>query len=228
MEKEKFIGLTLLFFQKRKNNYVAFLKSYVIKSNCWDDLQTEVEHIVLADKKLTYLGIEDIYYVSGPFREEEVLGKSYIDEIVKIKDAKSLLLKYNEYTCNFQRNKQKEKWFLFSLIYFYHDRLINDKLAISCYTPVFANTLKDAKLKIKAICETEIFLKKILPFKLDKMSYANLKYIGIEDVSYIKEDVKGGGAIEESFKEYKEVDEIKELLPPNEKLLSAYHQVSNV
>lgn len=45
------------------------------------------------------------------------------------------------------------------------------------------------------------------------MSYANLKYIGIEDVSYIKEDVKGGGAIEESFKEYKEVDEIKELLP---------------
>lgn len=103
------------------------------------------------------MGIEDIYYVSGPFREEEVLGKSYIDEIVKIKDAKSLLLKYNEYTCNFQRNKQKEKWFLFSLIYFYHDRLINDKLAISCYTPVFANTLKDAKLKIKAICETEIF-----------------------------------------------------------------------
>lgn len=228
MEKEKFIGVTLLFFQKGKNNYTAFLKSYILKSNSWDDLQKEVEQIVLADKKLTYLGIEDIYYVSGSFKENEVLGKSYIDEIVKIKEAKNLLLKQKEYTCNFQINKQKEKWFLFSLLYFYHDKLSGDKLAISCFTAIFANTIKDAKLKIKAICETESFLKKILPSQLDKMSYTNLKYIGIEDISYIKEDVKNGGAIEQNFKKYKEVDAIKELLPPNEKIEKAYHQASNV
>lgn len=228
VKHKKHIGVTLLFFQSKKSSYTAFLKSYILKYDNWKDLQIKIKQTTDANKELTYLGLEDVFYVSGPFKEREVLGKSYIDEIVKVKDVKRKLLKNNEYTFKFQVNNKKEKWFLFSLMYFYHDKNIDDKLAISCFTPVLANNVKAAKTKIKAISETKVFLKKILPFKLDRMFYTNLKYIGIEDISYIEEDMKNGGAFEYSFKMYRKIEKIKELLPSNEKILKSFKQISNI
>ena len=50
MKKKKFIGVTLLFFQIEKSIYIAFLKSYIVDCNSWDDLQKKVEQIVFVDK----------------------------------------------------------------------------------------------------------------------------------------------------------------------------------
>jgi len=228
MKNKKNIGITLLFYSKRKSNYTSFLKSYVLEIKDWDDLQSEIKKITLLNKALKYVGIEDIFYVSGLFGEKEILGKSYIDEITKIKDAKKLLLKQKKYTCNFQENNQKEKWFLFSLIYFYHDKNTGDKLSISCLTPIFADNLKNAKIKVRKFCETEAFMKKIVLYKLDKMYYTNLKYIGIEDVSYVEENVEKGGAYECSFKTYRKIEKIKDLLPSNEKMQTSFKQVISI
>lgn len=228
MENEKNIGVTLLFYQKKTSNYIAFLKSYILKIKGWNDLQIEIKKIASRNKTLEYIGIEDVFHVSGTFGEKEILGKSYIDEVTKIKDAKKLLLKQSKYTCNFQKNKQKgSKWFLFSLIYFYHDKNTGDKLSISCFTPILAVNVKNAKVKIRKFCETESFLKKIVLLKLDRMSYTNLKYIGIEDISFVEEDAEKGGSFEYSFKKYKNNDEIKSLLPPMKKILKSFEQVIN-
>lgn len=228
MKHKKFIGITLLFYQEKKSNYVAFLKSYILKIQNWDDLQMEIKKIISVSKTLKYIGVEDVFYVSGPLKEEEVLGKSYIDDIIKIKDAKKLLLKKSEYTFNFQKSIQKEKWFLFSLIYFYYDKSIGDKLSISCLTPIYAKDIENAKIKIGKFCNTEYFLKKILLFKLDKMHYYNLKYIGIEDVSIIEENVEEKGSFEYSFKKYKRIEQIHDLLPSKEKILKSFKRIINI
>ncbi|RNA63543.1 hypothetical protein D1631_17300 [Chryseobacterium nematophagum] len=228
MKNEKVIGITLLFYQRKKRNYIAFLKSYIVRIKNWNDLQIKIKKIVSVVERLEYLGIEDIFYVSGTFKEKEVLGKSYMDEIVKIKDAKKLLLKQDKYTCKFQINKQKEKWFLFSLIYFYNDKSIGDRLSISCFTPIFAADVEKAKVKVRKFYETEVFLKKIVLFKLDKMSYTNLRYIGIEDISYVEEDVKKGGAYECRFKTYRKFEKIKDLQPSTKKIQKSFKQVMNI
>jgi len=228
MKNKKNIGITLLFYSKRKNNYTAILKSYVVKIKDWVDLQFEIKKIVLINKTLNYVGIEDIFHVSGLFGEKEVLGKSYIDEITKIKDAKKFLLNKKQYSCNFQENKQRKKWFLISLIYFYHDKNTKDKLSISCLTPIFADNLKNAKVKVETFCKTEAFMKKIVLYELDKMYFINLKYIGIEDISYVEENAEKGGAYECNFKTYRKIEKIKDLLPSDEIVRESFKKVISI
>jgi len=209
------VGITLLFYKRKRRASTAYLRSFVVEVSSLSNLKSTALKIGKRNPEQTFVGIEDVFFVSGPIREGEVLGKSYIEEITSPEETKKLLLKRKSYSFHFQtiRATTGKKWYLVSMIYFYNNKKASDKLAISCLTPVLAKNLSEVDAKIKAICQNISFLKKVLPFTIDRMEFTNLTYIGIEDVTLIKKSLLNNGCFEESFNDYKNLHELKGILP---------------
>jgi hypothetical protein len=231
MMTKKVCGITLLFayMQSSYDLIEAQLKSYVISFIDWDNLNyiakelaSKVCENALENESIQYLGIEDVFYVSGCFKQFEILGKSYITECNTINKAQKLLLDEKNYSFNKSGLSSTSMWYLVCLLYFYHDKNINDKLTISCNTPVYSESIKTIKELILETANKEDFIKKIVTKSLDEMDYNNLKYIGVENIYSIEEDPVNNGAFQISYKDFNNIHEIKNILPDESNLKESF------
>lgn len=222
MMKNRVCGITLLFASEQDSSSLveAQLKSYVVQLADWKslnciakDIANDVCKKAFANENIKYLGIEDIFYVSGIFNQFEILGKSFIPECNTIKKAQELLIEEELYACNKFELSSSSKWYLVSLLYFYHDKDIKDKLTISCSTPIYSKSIKDIKELVLKTANKEAFVNKIVTESLDEMNFRYLKYIGIENIHLITENPNDNGAFQVLYKDFNNIQEIKNILP---------------
>ena len=223
----KYCGVTLLFFQKKDSKYVAFLKSYVLKANNLDELERQVKSLLEKNKiasyenvnnfineTLYYVGIEDIFTVSGAFEEFAMLGKSYLDDHNTLEKTRELLLNSSNYDC-MGGEPNRYNWFLVSLIFLYEDKKDNDCLAISCLTAVKGIDYIEIIRKITKKAVTKSFKRRILYKTLDRMNYEFLTYVGVENISDIIEDTEYNGAFDIVYRDFYSLKELLAFIPDN-------------
>ncbi len=219
-KKTTAIGATILFALKSGKTYTGYLKSYVLNISSWSDLMRKTKEISKKEPDLIYIGIEDVFYVSGPFGESNTLGKSNLFEIKTIKGARELLLDKANYSHHFAKSKKLDsKFFKVSLVYYYRNVEINDIGVKVCIIPVKAKSLSEIKSKLNQFIKTEKFLKKAFP-DLNLSDYKYLKYVGIEDISEIKANPKDNEAFEVFYKEKVTMKSLNKLIPNTDSLKS--------
>lgn len=224
-KKSNAIGVTILFALKSNRTYTGYLKSYVLNVSNWSSLMRSIKEICRKEINLTYVGIEDVFYVSGPFSESNTLGKSNLFEVNTIKGAKELLLDKTNYSYHFTKPKRTDKtWLKVSLVYFYHNTKLNDKRAMVCMIPVNARNLSEIKMKLAKFIKTEKFLKKAFP-GLDILDYKYLKYIGIEDISEILTNPKRNEAFEVFYKEKLTMKTLNKLIATTDSLKTSVQNI---
>ncbi|WP_407845770.1 hypothetical protein [Chryseobacterium sp. KCF3-3] len=179
--KNKYIGVTLMFYKEESNKYVAVQSSYVLKLSNYKDFKKDVNALVdkiINKEYLNYifLGITDLY-ISEKDGKGKYLGRTSYYNYKEIKQAKAITLsknKINEIICN----NQKAKKYNIGLVYFNNDsdgEKFNSTLII--YSQIknvknyddllFFNTLK--------------FKKKIVKFSIEELKIDDLKLVGFTD-----------------------------------------------
>jgi hypothetical protein len=208
--KIKNAGLTLLFAEKANKGWIGYLNSYVVKANNWDELFDEV--LMIAKKEIfrkdnnlmLFLGIADVFYVSGSLKQFAILGKTYYDEYTQKVESKKLVAKKIQ---PFSRG-----WQICELVYFYNDDKSRDFFALTCLTLVKANTIKELKEKLKGVVNLTSFKHQIVTKKLDKLNSDLLEFIGIKKVNSLNGKL-GENPFESYIKDVKLLDDILTSLP---------------
>ncbi|WP_343616579.1 hypothetical protein [Flavobacterium sp.] len=176
-----YIGLTLIFKEKDNQTISGILKSLVF--------ETRIENFRVKANKLgnkiakhfhyTFLGINDVFIVSGELRQGEVIGRTTYYDIQDEKNAKKLIRKLDITAFN--------KHLKCSLIY-YCKNLDGEKFTITILT-ILENALENVELTLYKLANNEFFKNKIIKISNDNL--AIIDFIGIESVEIIEnEDLK--------------------------------------
>ena len=171
------IGITLVFKEKDNDLISGVLKSLVLDSKI-DDFKNEVNELgnkIAKYYDYTFLGINDVFTVSGEAKQGEILGRtSYFDydDITKAKELKNEFLKNETGT------------FLSSLIYFCSNK-IGEKFTLTVLT-ILELTNTDFEKQIQQIADEVKFKNKIIEISVDGID--ELNFIGVESLE--KTDLK--------------------------------------
>ncbi len=132
---EHYVGASLLFAKREDQILEAILKSYVLKSNTYQEAIEEAKAIGAKQniyRKFEYIGIEDVFRVVGPIEDGALLGRMTIWEQT-LQNAKDLVLEPDKFTFSTQLNGFSGKWYLATPIYFVQAEDTEDSRSISCY-----------------------------------------------------------------------------------------------
>lgn len=172
-----YTGVTLLFYDEKPDSILGILKSLVLetkKSELVNRANILGKKIASADN-YTYLGINDIFIVSGEAKEGEILGRTSYFDYNDIDKAKQLM---NEF------HKIETGKFLCSLIYFCSNNM-GEKFTITVLT-ILELTTTPLKKQIEKIVNEIKFKNKIVEISVDRID--KIDFIGIESLE--KTDLK--------------------------------------
>lgn len=169
------IGVTLLFKDKKDKKIIGILKSAVLNINP-EKLNKEVEdYAVKIEKEMDYqyIGLNDVFSVSGDAQQGEVLGRHTFYDVININDAKKLIAdKGYSYNPNISKS-----YFNFSSVYLCDN--LNEKYTISILSIIFSKPENVVEEVLKLSCNQN-FIEKIRNHSLEKIN--NLVFVGIEDI----------------------------------------------
>jgi hypothetical protein len=192
------IGVTLLFSLQEDEIFYGLLKSYVIECKDKNNFHQVVTQKVSGKIKLhfsnqRFLGIEDVFSVSGKAEVGEVVGRSTLYDLQSINQAKGLVKKDSEYSFLQIEDNIINPYVCVSILYFYEDNR-NTNYTFSVLTLLKNADIKKVVPKAKEIAKSKSFLYKLLKLSANKMYVSKIKYIGIEDIYLVEEDVDNGEA----------------------------------
>ena len=174
------IGTTLLFKQNIKNKVKGFLKSIIIEETKKNELLEKVENRgqeIASFYEYEYLGINDLFSVTGDLKPHVILGRSTFYYLDNIEKAKTLLKKEK-----ILLDKDDElKAFNCSLVFFCKN-IYGENYTISVLSMIqsyYKYAYADAeKLGLKSDFQNQIKSNSIKDID-------ELKFIGVEDICYI-------------------------------------------
>jgi hypothetical protein len=194
------IGITLLFSSFQDGKLLGILKSYTIFCKSKKDLITVAsnkanEQIKLHFPEHKYLGIEDVFTVSGKIAEGEILGRSTFYDIKSILKTKNLVKKIKDFACN-KSFFISPDYFCISAIYFCNGTEKYNKYTFTVLTIIRGKSMNDAKKKFERVAVEHSFLNKISNISIEKFDVKKIKFIGIEDIFVVEEDIENGGSFQ--------------------------------
>lgn len=217
---EHYVGASLLFVKREDQILEVILKSYVLKSNTYQEAIEEAKAI--GDKqniyrKFEYIGIEDVFRVVGPIEEGALLGRMTIWEQT-LQNAKDLVLEPDKFTFSTQLNGFSGKWYLATPIYFVQAEDTEDSRSISCYCLIESSDSSRVIERSLIITKSEEFKNKIVQCDFEGLAFDELKFLGFEDIQVIYDDIQSGGAFIKMSKCFNSMEEIRSLIIDEEKL----------
>lgn len=177
------VGVTLLFKEKESNNVKGVLKSTVIDSDASDlhKLANNKGLEIASHYNYEYLGINDLFTVSGEVKNGEVLGRATFYDLNDIEKSKSLISNNN-----FAYNPETaSKSFNCSLVYFCQN-INKESYTISILSILESVTINEVYTMAKSLAINNDFINKIKSNSIDDLH--ELEFIGIEDICDIKLD----------------------------------------
>lgn len=167
------IGVTLVFSDKTNNSISGILKSCTVNTSSMNFKQDIESHAnkIAEFYSYKYLGINDVFAVSGKAKVGEVLGRITYYDIDTLPKAKKLIRKDMEFLGD--SNKKVSC----SLLFFSKD-LSESNITISIKTLLL---LEKSKLSTSAyeLANSNSFKGKIIDISVDGIR--ELQYVGIED-----------------------------------------------
>ncbi|MBN1952729.1 MAG: hypothetical protein JW801_16120 [Bacteroidales bacterium] len=227
-----YVGITLLYSFTERSNYFGALKSYVIdcihvKSIIDSANNKAKEQIDRYFPSYSYLGLEDVFVVSGKAIEGEVLGRSSFYNLNVISESKELIKEIKDYSV-FKNSSKLTCAFCVSVVYFYENVNMEDSFTFSILTIIEDKNVEGAIAKANLMAISDRFLKRIAPLSVEELNTDRVKYIGIEDVFLIEEDFKNGGSFQTFYsKDYSSEKELLKLLPSTKELNEIMEDVFN-
>jgi hypothetical protein len=169
------IGVTIVFKKIEPLKIKGVLKSTIVDFNM-NDLTRSILSVgseIAKANDYVYLGVNDIFIVSGTATEGQIMGRTTFYELDTIKKSKTLLhsdFSYDENT--------SFKFFNCSLIYLCKSKQ-NEKFTLSILSIVNSST-DEVISKVELMAQDILFLKKIKLFSIKEIE--EIKFIGIADI----------------------------------------------
>jgi len=210
------IGITLLYSVTEENNLLGVLKSYVIE--CKDKYSVidaaykkAEEQINLNYSNYKFIGIEDVFSVTGKVAHGELMGRSTLFDIDSIDKAKELTRSEKDLDVSKQAN-----YYCGSLVYFYE----GEKGYAFTILAIVKETSKESVFKtLRDEATNNKTLDKIIENSVDSIVKNKIKFVGIEDVNAITEDVDNGGSFQVLFNdEFNTEADLFSILPSKDEL----------
>lgn len=217
---EYYVGVSLLFVKREDQILEAILKSYILKSDTYQDVVQEIKAIGEKQNiynEFEYIGLEDIFRVVGPIKEGALLGRMTIWDLT-LQNAKNLVLKPDKYTFNSQLDGFSGIWYLAIPIYFVQEEDIEDSRSISCYCLIESTNSSRVIEKSLLIAQSKEFKDKIIECDYEGLAFDELEFLGFEDIQVVYDDIQSGEAFMKISKRFDTMDEIRSLIIDDEKL----------
>lgn len=217
LKMSDYIGFTLLFSKKEEVIYKGVLKSYVLSVCDLADLKSAAkrkaeEQIDAHYQDYEYLGLEDIFLVSGLPSEGQILGRTSFYDFKSLEQARSLVLSEEDYP--FDSTASNALFYSTSLVYFYNDPEGEDyNFALTIFTVLDVKSHQDAKFNSLRLSVDRAFLARIVELSVEDLEVENLEFVGIEQVCPIFEDITLGGAFQTFYQEFQSKQEVESQLP---------------
>ena len=211
------VGITLLYVLEQEELCGA-LKSYVVTCSDINSLKSAVANKVNEQSKYypthKFLGLEDVFVVSGEVAEGELLGRTTFYELKREVEATKLLKDKNTYSSNFQTVAVGGDSFNVSLLYFNNNKIDeNDSFAFSVITVLRAPDFFETEVKAIKIANSNEFLEKIINNSVYPLLRENISFLGIEDIAIVEENIERGGAYFVLYnKNIRSQNELKEIV----------------
>jgi len=205
------IGITLLHSVTEGNKLVGVLKSYVIE--CKDKhsvidvaYKKAKDQINLNFPDYKFLGIEDIFSVTGKVAHGELMGRSTLYDIDSIDKAKELIQSENDIDVKSQAN-----YYCGSLIYFYKGK---KSYSFSILTIVRGESKEAAIINLRNVATDSKMLNNIIRYSVEPILINKIQFVGIEYINAITEDVDKGESFQILFnEEFKSEADLYSILP---------------
>lgn len=169
------LGITLLFQKESRSDIIGVLTSLCIdttKMSFYNDILQQA--IRISDCcNLKYLGINDIYKVTGKPAVGEILGRTLYDELTTEKEAKHLASFDIQSLSRTDSNIKS-----CSLVYFCKDNY-SKTFTITVLTLLDLG-VNDIQKKLTTMANSLSFLNKIKEVSVEKI--ISIEFIGVEDV----------------------------------------------
>ncbi len=212
-----YIGATLLFSEQSPDSLEGWLNSYIFEAENSEELSQKTnqkaQQVIQAAESgniIAYFGIEDVFKISGPFKNHAVLGRESIWDI-NLKYAKDLILPPDKWTFNSRtEDLLPEEWCIAKSIYFIQEPK-------ECYVVIYniACCAKEIGKKLDQWATKGSF---ITEFETPDSMPVKPQFLGYEDIINVIEDPKDGGAFLMSYLPLESADEISDMAPDNEKI----------
>ncbi|WP_010522080.1 hypothetical protein [Aquimarina agarivorans] len=178
--KPMYIGVTFLYKNNNDNLIEVVLISCIIEIPSIKDLTNIDKKAKEISSKFNYeyLGINDLFHVTGKLTEGEIIGRTSYYELNTFDKSRSLIM-----DDSFFKNKSSiiNKFYCFTTIYFCKND-INQNFTISIKS-IFKNNSNNLHQQIHEISKNRTFLKKIISNSIDKIQ--SIEFVGIEDLYLI-------------------------------------------
>lgn len=170
------IGVTLLFKEKQINTIKGVLKSTVVDfySNNLIESTKIISNKIKDYYNYEYLGINDLFVVSGDPERGELLGRNTYYELDSLNKAKSLLPN-DDYSLD---RDTVSSTFNCSIVYFCENN-DGEKFAISILS-IVNSSLENLIPEIESLANSIDFVQKIKSNSLENLK--KIDFIGIEDI----------------------------------------------
>lgn len=190
--ENKFIGVTFVFYKKSKSKYHAIQSSYIFKLKPFEFLKTDIlkkaEEIIdvyLSD--YVFLGISDLY-MTEKLDVYNYLGRTSFYKLKDEEKADSMVLNIKEINQRLERTHKNYKKNLINVGFVYFNKDAEGKefnSTIIVYTVI--KDFDDLKT-IYRIAEGSNFKNKIVKFSIENLNKRDLKFKGISDFYYVKNE----------------------------------------
>lgn len=170
------IGITILFKDNKDPLKInGILKSTVIElyGNNLKEAAQNIGNNIAEFYDFKYLGINDLFIVSGNPKAGELLGRTTYYEIDSLKEVKALLP--DNYSLN---RDSSSNLFNCSILYFCQNN-DKDKFCISVLS-IVKSSIENLPTEIETLAQSDTFLAKIKSTSIENIE--EIEYIGIEDI----------------------------------------------
>ncbi|MEM6738431.1 MAG: hypothetical protein AAF620_20430 [Bacteroidota bacterium] len=203
------VGITLLYSVLEESNLIGILKSYVIdcqnKYSIISEAQKKAEQqIDLLYPNYKFLGVEDVFTVTGEVKEGELMGRSTLYDIDSIEEARKMVVNDTVFAI---KAKNVINHYCGSLVYFYEGDEEKYAFTINAITK---GEIKEVVENLKGLAASDKTINKIVKSSVESLDINKINFLGIEDINVITEDIAQGGSFLVLYNE--EVQNEKELL----------------
>ena len=202
------IGATLLFKDKNNQRLKGVLKSVVIDSNINDIMKSAklIGNEVSSYYKYDYLGVNDLFSVSGEAKEGEVLGRTTFYKLNSSEESESLIMNKDL----FLDKGSISKMFNCALVYFCEND--DEKYTISVLSIVKSDNERII-FDVESLAKSNTFLEKIKSNSIENIN--KIEFVGIEEVFEI--DLKFN-IFQSFYSDFASIEIMKEELLSNDEV----------
>ena len=200
------IGATFLFKNNNSQKLKGVLKSVVIDANNMIESTKIISDKISNYYNYNYLGINDLFLVSGEAKSGELLGRTTYYELNSLEKSRSLISS-NKIMLN---DENISKTYNCSLVYFCENAV--EKFTISVLSIVKSNN-HEIIFDVESLAENVEFLRKIKSNSLEEIK--EIEFIGIEMICNI--DLKFG-VFQSFYSDFDIIEDIKDELLSNEEI----------